>query len=196
MQRKKKAMKPKFQTYYHQKVGPHLEEVDPSSKDWSDNMSCFIYIIAREEIEACDPRRLLHDLRTELDNPFYSSGPGNVCFSVEGDDEDPRDLLMIPEFRSFVRKVQELSPCWLYFAMPGSGWLRIILAAGATAFRYVVQDGQSLIDISQDEITGFMQPQIKEYIRLCKMMNVDLDVIEEHLHGAMEDITPGVWPWS
>lgn len=191
---KNKSSKPQFHTKFHVKDGSNFKEVDPSSRDWNANENCFFYVIAREEIEACDTTRLLHDLRPEPDNPFVKAGPGTVIFSVSGYDEDPRGLLTIPEVRYYFSKVQQKAPCWLYFAMLGHGWPRTVLVACTNNFSYV--HGQSHMDMPQDEIMRFFQPQIKECIRLCKMMNVDPDIIEEHLQGAMEDITPEGWPWS
>jgi len=191
MKRKyKNADKPMFQTCFQVLDGSNFEEVDPSAEDCSGKRR-FLYFIDREEIEACDTRRLLHDLRLDLDNPLFKAGLGKVVFGVSGYDEDPRELLMIPEFGAFVRKVQQNSPCWLYFAMPGNGWLRTVLAASATRFHSVVQDGQPLIEMPQDEVTGFMRAQLKECTRLCQMLGVDPDTFERHLHEAMADIFPG-----
>lgn len=196
MKRKMNAYKPKSQTCFQVLDSSNFNEVDPSAANWSRKGHCFLYIIAKEEIEACDSRRLLHHLRPDPANPLLKAGPGKVIFSVSDYDEDPREFLEIPEFRAFVSKVQQSSPCWLYFAKPGNGWLRTVLAACATGFHSVVRDGQSLIEMPQDEITGFLQAQIKESAKLCTMGNVDPGTFKRHLHKAMEDICPGVWPWS
>lgn len=197
MKRKKKnAVKPMPQTRFQVLDGPNFKEMDPSAADWCRERHCFLYIISGEEVEACDTRRLLHDLRPDPDNPFFKAGPGKVVFSVSDYDDDPRELPMIPEFRAFVRKVQQSSPCWLYFAKPGDAWLRAVLAASATGVHSVEQDGQWVTNMPQDEITGFIQAQIKQFIVLCLMQNVGSDAVEAHIHEAMEDICPGVWPWS
>jgi hypothetical protein len=190
MKRKKKHMKPMPQTCFQVLDGSSFKEMQPSAEDCS-GKRCFLYYIDREEIEVCDTRRLLHDLRPDLDNPFFKAGLGKVVFGVSNYDEDSREFLEIPEFRAFVSKVQQNSPCWLYFAMPGNGWLRTVLAASATRFHSVVQDGQPLIEMPQDEVTGFMRAQLKECTRLCQMLGVDPDTFERHLHEAMADIFPG-----
>jgi hypothetical protein len=190
MKSKKKNVKPKFQTHYHQKVGSHLKEVDPSSMDWSDNDSCFFYEIDRQEIEECDTRRLLHDLRPEVDNPLFRSGPGSVIFSVNGYDEDPRGLLQIPEFRAFVRKVQQSSPCWLYFAMPGAGWLRIILAARAVDCQVIECNGKLCIAVTKTQVVEFMEPQLKEYERLLELQGITSSGIDDHIYQTMQHSFP------
>ena len=170
------------------KEGSHLKEVDPSSREWSGNDSCFFYTIAREEIEACDTARLLHDLRPEADNPLLKVGPGGVIFSVSGYDEDPRELLTIPEVCSYFREVQQKAPCWLYFAMPGCGWLHVILAMSTPGCQTVEWDGT----ISAAQLAKFMEPQIKEYGRLCKLLGTDRDVMDNHLYETLTDSFPGI----
>lgn len=189
MKRKKnKSSKPQFHTHFHVKEGSHLKEVDPSSRVWAGNDSCFFYTIAREEIEACDTTRLLHDLRPEAANPLLKAGPGNVIFSVSGYDEDPRELMTIPEVCSYFRKVQQQqkAPCWLYFAMPGCGWLNVILAMSTPGCEAVEWDG----NISAAQLAKFMEPQIKEYARLCKRLGTNRDVMNLHLYKAVNDSFP------
>lgn len=185
-----KSRKPQFQTHFHVKVGSHLKEVDPSSRDWSANDTCFVYIIAREEIEAGDTTRLLHDLRTEPDNPFFQAGPGNVVFDVSGYDEDPRDLLTIPEFRSFVEKVQQQAPCWLYFAMPIDGWLRIIVAAGTADYRVMKMNGKLRVGVTKTQVANFMETQLQEYNKLQKQRGIRVNGIDSHLYETMKDSFP------
>jgi hypothetical protein len=190
MKSKKKNVKQKFQTHSHQKVGAHLKEVNPSSVDWSDNDSCFVHEIDRQEIEECDTRRLLHHLRPQVDNPLFRSGPGRVIFSVNGYDEDPRDLLQISEFRSFARKLQQSSPCWLYFAMPCNGWLRIILAASTVDCRVVNINGKSRVAVTKTQVAEFMEPQLKEYARLLELQGIASSGIDDHLYQTMQDSFP------
>jgi hypothetical protein len=191
MKRKKnKSSKLQFQTHFHVSDGDHLKEVDPSSRDWTANDTCFFYVIAREEIEACDTTRLLHDLRTESDNPFFKLGPGNVIFSVAGYDEDPRDLLTIPEFRSFVSKVQRQAPCWLYFAMPGNEWLRIIVAASTADFRVMKMNGKLQVVVTKTQVAEFMDPQLNEYARLLEQMGIGWNGSDNHCYETMQDSFP------
>ena len=186
--KRNKSSKQQFHTQFHMEDGSHLKELDPSSMDWSGNDTCFLYFITKEEVEACDTSRLLHDLRPELDNPFFKSGPGSVIFSVSGYDEDPRDLLLIPEFRNFAKKTQEKAPCWLYFAAPEGAWLRIILAASnSQSLIRDAKDGTIRIGLSTFEIAKFMDRQIKQYDSLCELLGIDPDVIDDHLWASADD---------
>lgn len=191
MKRKKtKSSKPQNRTHFQIKEGAHFREIDPSSMDWSAKDSCIFYIIAREEVEACDTKRLLHDLRPEVGNPLFASGPGNVIFMVSGYDDDPRDLPQIPEFRAFVRKVQESSPCWLYFAVPLDGWLRIIVAAATAECRVMTMNGKSHVALTKIQVAEFMEPQLQEYFRLQKLSGIEVNGIDSHLHETMQDSFP------
>lgn len=182
----------KFQTHIHQMVGRRLKEVKPSSLNWSD-LGEVRYIIGREEIESCDTSRLIHDLRPELDNPLFKAGAGNVSFRVHGYDDDPRDLLQIPEFRAFCRKMHQEAVCWLYFAMPGNAWLRI-MAAGSSDCQIVVENGVSRVAITKGQVADFIQPQINEYLRLRKLTGAGGDDIDEHVCEMMRESFPEIFP--
>lgn len=190
MKRKKKAVNPPYQTHFHVKDGVHLREVDPSSADQSGKESCYAYIIARKEIEACDPRRLLHDFRPEIGNPLYDAGPGNVIFSVEGYDEDSRDLPQIPGFRAFVRKLQQSSICWLYFAMPCNGWLRIILASSTDDCRWVAKDGMLRIAITSVQVAKFMEHQLIDYAKIIEKRGMKWNGADDHVIESLNDSFP------
>lgn len=196
MKRKMKTVKPQYQTHFQMKNGDHFHETDPSSRDWPGYDSFIFYVISREEVEACHTSRLLHDLRTEIGNPLFESGPGSVIFSVHGYGEDPRDLLQIPEFRSFIRKVQQSCPCWLYFAMPGNRWLRIILAASTVDCRLEAKDGKLRIAIANSQIAEFMAHQLREYERLLKQKGIESCGIDDHVYATMHDSFPGLLPPS
>jgi hypothetical protein len=186
-----KSSKPQLQTHYHVKDGAHFREIDPSKMDLSGNDTCFVYEITKEEVEACDTKRLLHDLRPEVGNPLLASGPGSVIFSVSGYDEDPRDLWRIAEFRAFVRKVQESSPCWLYFAMPLGGWLNIIALASTDESQEVRMNGNlQVLTIAQ--IAEFIRPQLKEYSRLMEQRGIGRDDNDSHLCASMQVSFPGL----
>ena len=191
MKRNKKPTKPHFHTRFHVNDDSQLKEVDPSSQDWSGNDSYFFYVIDREEVEACDPSRLLHDLRPEPDNPFMKAGPGTVIFSVNGYDDDPRNLLEIPEVRDYFETVHEHAPCWLYFSMPGNGWLRIVLAASISGCHALgAGDGQLQVGVTKIQVAEFMEPQIQEYFRLREMNGIGGNGIDSHLYQTMQDSFP------
>ncbi len=199
MKRKKiNSSKQQFHTRFHVKDGQHLKEIDPSSKDWAGNDTCIFYPIAREEIEACDTTRLLHDLRTEIGNPLFKAGPGSVFFSVNGYGEDPRDLLQIPEFRSFARKLQQSSICWLYFAMPGNSWLRIILVASTADCPLVAEGGKLRIAIANAQVAEFMEHQLREYAGLLEQRGMKWNGSDYHVKESMNDSFPGFLspPWN
>ena len=126
MKRKKKTQTPRPFSAYLAADGTRLTPIEDST-DFSDGVC--IYVITKEEIEACDTARLIHDLRPHPNNPLFNAGPGRLTFCVIGYEEGPRDPLLIPAFRTFIRKAEQASPCWVYFAAPDTAWIRTVLAA-------------------------------------------------------------------
>jgi len=66
-----------------------------------------LYGISRHEVEHCLTERIVHDLRMAPDNPFCSCPMDGLLFSVDGYDDDPRELFQIPEFREFIRELSK-----------------------------------------------------------------------------------------
>ena len=165
--------------------GVSLSFPDPSMSDSNDGKNPFLLLISRTEVEACDTSRLLSFLKPDPNNPLVSIGPGNIVFTVHGYDDDPRELVAIPEFRAFARKMRENPPCWLYFAHPESAWICTMLLAGSPeCIIEESEDGPPLVHINDQEAQAFMDVQLKEYTRICTLMEIDPDVVIHHLQHS------------
>lgn len=138
------------------------------------------YEISRFEVENLITDRLVHDLRSTPDNPMIQAGPGCCIFWVSGYEEEQRELFEIPEFVAFVRKVNESSPCWVYFAHPGfrkipaSRWLNLIAFCSANNAEVVRQAGIDKFHFacSAPEIEEFVDRQMPDFKAMCSLAKV------------------------
>lgn len=147
--------------------------------------------ITSAEIEACDPTRLIHDLSPVAENPFFNAGPGKVIFSIASEEENLSKFLLKPEFRNFMKNAKDEGICWIYFAKPGSVWLRIILAASGSGSQIVVTGNQIIrITIVPTDIYVFFATQFRKYYALCRLAGITLDIANAHLKALIEPLFP------
>lgn len=147
------------------------------------------YEISRFEVENLLTERLVHDLRSTPDNPMIQAGPGRCVFLVSGYDEEQRELFEIPEFVAFVRKVNESSPCWIYFSHPGfpevpaSRWLSLIAFCSINNVVVVRQAGIEKIHFAclEAEIEEFVDRQIRDFNAMCSLAKVRRKAIKKRL---------------
>jgi len=111
---------------------------------------------------------------------MIQAGPGCCIFWVSGYEEEQRELFEIPEFVAFVRKVNESSPCWIYFAHPGfrkipaSRWLNLIAFCSANNASVVRQTGIDKFHFacSEAEIEEFVDRQMRDFNGMCSLAKV------------------------
>ncbi len=144
-----------------------------------------IYEISRHEIEHCVTGRLVHDLRADPDNPFIHAGPGRVIFQVCGYDDDPRELFEIPEFRAFLRKAGESNPCWVYYAVAESNWLQVVAFCTTPGPVARPVEGAHALCVSVPELAAFLDRQLDDYDKLCKLAEVRKKAAKAHLKGSL-----------
>lgn len=152
------------------------------------------YEVSRLEVENLITDRLVHDLRPTPDNPMILAGPGRCLFWVSGYDDDPRELFEVPEFVAFVRKVNESSPCWIYFAHPGfskipaSRWLNLIAFCSANNAEVVRQAGIDKFHFacSEPEIEEFVARQMRDFHAMCSLAKVRRKQIKRCLSEIRE----------
>ncbi len=153
-----------------------IDEVEESLK------GCTRYIISRNAVESCDVAQLIHDLRPSLDNPLFAAGPGKVIFKVEGYGINPRHLVLVPEFRGFIQKVEESHPCWFYFSWPYSNWPSLIALACSEQLAIRNVDHNNLqFGMDRDELGEFLRSQVGALEHYCAAMDISEDATVNHL---------------
>jgi hypothetical protein len=113
------------------------------------NGTLFVLIIDRNSVESCDVS-LIEEFfaNTIASEEELLSRINQVAFSVDGYDDDARELFDIPEVRDYFRRVNELFPSFFYFLEPTSrhAWLGISCAKDSRKI-----DGQIQIEFDKTE---------------------------------------------
>jgi len=88
-----------------------------------------VFEIWRSDIESGDISSALERLHIMIDSAenirLYRD---SVVISVTGYDQDPRELIEIPEVRAFFQKITEQWPHWLWFMSRDTGSVALILS--------------------------------------------------------------------
>ncbi|MEI6492493.1 MAG: hypothetical protein WCO94_08085 [Verrucomicrobiota bacterium] len=144
--------------------------------------SVVMYEISRYEIENGLTERLVHDLRVDPENPLIQAGIGSVIFMVTGYDIDSRELYDIPEFVAYIRKANEATPCWIYYAAPESYWLQtVVFCISKSAYVSGSRPGFRTLAFSPYEAAGFLDRQLDDCLELSIIGNVTEKKSREHL---------------
>lgn len=166
---------------------PHLETVILGSESPAGMADCsqfedtvVIYNISRLETELCLTDRIAHDLRIAPDNPFCSCQMDRMLFSVEGYDDDPRELFQIPEFREFIRGLNKHEIPWLYFTCLETMWLQVMalcLVPNAAAITDTKR-GRTRMAFTGPGFSDFFLSQLDPFTDLCEMLGVSQEEME------------------
>ena len=144
-----------------------------------------LYGISRHEVEHCLTDRIVHDLRIAPDNPFCGCKMDGMLFSVEGYDDDPRELFQIPEFRNFVRKLSKHRIPWLYLTCLETRWLQVIalcLASNAAAITDTKR-GRTRMAFAGPGLCDFLLSQIDPFMAICETLGVSQEVAETRIRA-------------
>ena len=152
------------------------------------------YTISRQEIKNCDPSRLIHDLRSSIDNKYFMAGPWGIDFVVQGYAKKPAALLDWPEFIRFVRKMDEEKPCWLYYAHPKRCWLQLMLCIGSLMPPGTVGTGALRLDNFLLDASAFVESQLADYRGMCGIVGIPDKPAYVAFSNARSALTKGgIW---
>ena len=168
---------PTMTTKYHSAGGIPSTVTTADLKD-----SVVMYEISRYEIENGLTDRLVHDLRVDPENPLVQAGIGSVIFMMQDYDDDPREIYEIPEFASYIRKANESTPCWMYYAAPESLWLQTVaFCVLKSAHVSGSRPGFRTLAFSPYEAAGFLDSQLDDCCELSIIAKVSEKKSREHL---------------
>lgn len=155
---------------------------------------CMHYPISKKEVDACDVKQLVHDLRPTMKNPLFAAGPGKVIFEVEGYDIKPRHLVLVPEFRSFLQKAEESHPCWFYFAWPYSEWPNLVTLSCLPQI-WIRNTSHNRLDfgVDRDQLFDFLRCQANSLERVCTAKKISQDAGLKQLDRLFNQWFPDFW---
>jgi hypothetical protein len=109
----------------------------------------------------------------------------NIDFTIDGYDNDPRDLSVIPEASAWLAKVARLSPYWFYFLRPGTSSSLPLIGFGYKVFRLVTP---SLRTAEPEAMQAFMQYHLDAMKSLCAKLSEPDEVVNELTHGVFRTL--------
>ena len=154
-----------------------------------------LYGISRHEVENCLTERIIHDLRIAEDNPFCACEMDGMIFSVQGYDDDLRELFQIPEFRVFIRELSRHKIPWLYLASLESLWLQVMAlclvdnAAAVTDTR----KGRTKMAFPGPDVAGFLEAQMEAFEAMCSFKGLTREASEDRIRDVCVSFGFG-WP--
>jgi hypothetical protein len=102
-------------------------------------------VVSRRDVELLNTTPTLTTLRSLLfDRETVANFQGQVDVCFEGWDDDPREIYVIPEIRTFLHMLDEEFPYWLYFLSTEFGMLRTIALCLCHATR--VDNGKARVE--------------------------------------------------
>lgn len=75
-----------------------------------------------------------------------------MVFGIEGWDQDPRDILIIPEVRRFYSAFHEAWPYWLYFCNLKTETLNMMMLCCLPSVSAMNVDGQPTVGVKYDRL--------------------------------------------
>jgi hypothetical protein len=147
-----------------------------------------LYEISRYEVENCLTERITHDLRIAVDNPFCACEMDGMIFSVRGYDDDPRELFQIPEFRNFVRKLNNPAIPWVYLACLETLWLQVLALCLVDNAATVTdtQKGRTRMAFPGPDVAGFLEAQMEAFGSMCALQGVPPKQSEARVRAVCE----------
>jgi hypothetical protein len=159
------------------------------SLDQLSESGLLIYVISREEIEACDTNRFIKNFSSEQIAPALAKRlMGNVLFVVVGYDDVDLHLCRIPAVCRFYAAIYKQAPCWLFYSELTSFTLKMIFSCilnenlGRTAFSSTQWEGETYVQ----GLMAFLDEGAEPFYALLDHAGVDEMVGDEHFQEVIE----------
>lgn len=141
-----------------------------------DDKTILVLSVSREEIEAGLTGNLVDRLMTLSDSPEHTRRFANATvFSVDGYNNDPRELYEIDDVVAFIRKVDEIWPYWFHFLEKDRESMGIVLMLLIGARTIRGPGGQLGALFERDRIQPVMARQFGGMNQLYEMHGVSAE---------------------
>lgn len=107
-------------------------------------------------------------------------------FCVEGWDDDPREIHMVPEIRSFYSAFHEAWPYWLYFCNLDVDTLRAMVACCLSSVNTMQVDGKTQMAVTFDTmaILNFLKQDFVPMNEMCERA----EMFEERIYDRSKAV--------
>jgi hypothetical protein len=111
-----------------------------------------------------------------------------LVFSIEGWDDDPRQIHTIPEIRRFYAAFHEAWPYWLYFCNLEMDTLRAMTMCCLTEINTIQVDGQIQVAVTCDplDLLQFLKHDFMPMNRLCEQAGMFEERIYDRTKALFE----------
>jgi len=115
------------------------------------------FVISREEIENGDISRIIGDHGPQVTKKKLRQLQNRVHFTVDGYDDDPRELFEIPEVREYYLLAHRIWGGWSYFADIRSDCLKMVACCLLNNLTAIKRDGDQCLNVRvrQDELLAW-----------------------------------------
>ena len=147
------------------------------------------YVFQRPEIEGQNFSRFVGWLRTHVEKSSLQEIRGRILFAVDGWDDDPRELIEIPEVRRFFNCLTQAGCVWLFLAdLTSPENLRLITACSVDQIDVIRKRGLdfSEIVVQQSVIREFLETAMHGHASLSDMSSIQPSESLFQLADAME----------
>ena len=145
-----------------------------------------VFSISHGDVISCDISTVANALNGFLQSrERVISGRGRVTLSVEGYDDDPRDLYDTPEVRRYLAALDAAFPYWFYFTDPHFDTLKLLTLC---LCRVVKVPGGSTPDT--EDLKRFMFDHIAALNQLCDRFSLGNDIKLAATNESLQQLVP------
>ena len=159
------------------------------------------FIFSREEVESQKYSRLFqaYPAKPELASvQMVRPLMGKLVIFIDGYNEDHRTLWEIPEVRSFMKRLCEIWPCWLYFCLLQEVNTRSIMFCRLNIVlihnHSAGQASTCMTHCSKQELMLLAAADLNNMVALCRRTGVSQTAINERIAAFHTELKVGIQP--
>jgi hypothetical protein len=147
-----------------------------------------IHTFSRSDMESWDVSDFLniYDFENLPSGPPLQKMMNSLIFAIDGYNDDPREIAVIPEIREFYSAFQRAWPYWLYFCSLDSVELRTMVACCLPniALQKVDQHPIVAIDLNARDTHRFLAANLGSMNAVCERAGMS----EQQMNARTKDV--------
>lgn len=149
-----------------------------------------VYQFSRDGVERGDFTAFLNRFGVDLlpSDAELASMLGSLIFTVEGYDDDPREIYTIPEVRKFYAAFHRSWPYWLYFCDLNQDGLKTMVMCCMPSLTSVGRDGRNVVAVSVEPMAllRFVAGDFGPMNTMCERAGLSERAIYDRTKEVME----------